>query len=227
MKRLVLIFLVLLIAFPSAFASGQRDGNSETPEASGGTAEAPEKITLTFYRYSNAAHNLYTLPLLEVFERENPNIKIESVEVSSGGFEALATKVLLALAAGNPPDVCEMGYTLIKTMVESGSTVPLDSFISADSEFKALNLNTAMMDLGVVNNKQYLMPLGVSTPAMFINRDLFRKAGLDPDNPPKTWQETEDAAMTLKKAGYDGVIWSWTTTGNWIFQTMIENAGCK
>ena len=224
MKKFILIslFFILVCSFVTASGQAEADGEVTNSEI---TQTRTEVTHLTFYRYSNAAHNLYTLPLIEAFENENPLIKIDSVEVSSGGFEALATKVLLALAAGTPPDVCEMGYTLIKTMVESGSTVPLDRFIQSDSAFQKQKLNSSMMNLGKANGKQYLMPLGVSTPAMFINRDLFKKVGLDPDNPPKTWEETEKAAQVLKDAGYDGVIWSWTTTGNWIFQSMIENAG--
>jgi multiple sugar transport system substrate-binding protein len=222
MKKSILITVLFLLVVSFAGAAGQNEAGGDS--AAGGQVKTAV-TNLTFYRYSNAAHNLYTLPLIETFEADNPMIKIESVEVSSGGFEALATKVLLALAAGTPPDVCEMGYTLINTMVESGSTVPLDPFMAEDSDFQKLKINQAMMNLGKANDKQYLMPLGVSTPAMFINRDLFIKVGLDPDSPPRTWEETEKAAQILKDAGYNGVIWSWTTTGNWIFQSMIENAG--
>ena len=137
----------------------------------------------------------------------------------------MATKVLLGLAAGTPPDVAEAGYTLIKTMVESGSCVPLDSFMKADADFNTKDLISATLNLGKVEGKQYLMPLGVSTATMFMNTDLFREVGLDPNDPPKTWKETEQTAQVFKDAGYDGVIWSWTTTGNWIFQTMIECNG--
>jgi len=219
MKRVITVLCCVLAVASLASATGTKD------VPAGGGQPSTEPVTLSFYRYSNAAHNAYGIPLIETFQAENPNITLESVEVSSGGFEALANKVLLGLAAGTPADVCEMGYTLVRTMVESGSVVPLDPFIAADAEFRSLDLAKAMMDLGVVNGTQYLIPLGVSTPVMFINADLFREVGLDPNNPPKTWQETEDAAQVLKDAGYDGVIWSWTTTGNWIFQNMIENAG--
>lgn len=218
MRRVTSVFLCLLSVAFTAHATGVAE---PAPE------QASENITLSFYRYANAAHDAYGIPLIEAFEAENNRIQIEPVEVSSGGFEALASKVLLGLAAGAVPDVIEMGYTLTRTMVESERVVPLDPFIANDTEFRARSLSTAMMNLGVIGGKQYLMPLGVSTPVMFINADLFREVGLDPANPPKTWQETRDAAEVLKDAGYDGVIWSWTTTGNWIFQNMVENAGGK
>ena len=45
------------------------------------------------------------------------------------------------------------------------------------------------------------LPLGMSMPALFWNKDVFRKAGLDPDAAPKTWQDVQKAAGTLFDAG--------------------------
>jgi sn-glycerol 3-phosphate transport system substrate-binding protein len=45
------------------------------------------------------------------------------------------------------------------------------------------------------------LPIGLSTPVLFINKDAFRKAGLDPENPPKTWAEVQKAADKLFDAG--------------------------
>ncbi len=81
------------------------------------------------------------------------------------------------------------------------------------------------LDLGKVDGKQYLIPLGTSTPIMLINKDLFQKVGLSADNPPKSWAEAEAASKILKDAGYMGSLWGWSITGNWIFQTLVENSG--
>ncbi len=45
------------------------------------------------------------------------------------------------------------------------------------------------------------LPIGLSTPVLFINKAAFRKAGLDPDKPPKTWAEVQQAADKLFDAG--------------------------
>jgi sn-glycerol 3-phosphate transport system substrate-binding protein len=45
------------------------------------------------------------------------------------------------------------------------------------------------------------LPLGLSTPILFINKSAFRKAGLDPEKPPKTWAEVQQAADKLFDAG--------------------------
>jgi len=45
------------------------------------------------------------------------------------------------------------------------------------------------------------LPIGLSTPVLFINKAAFRKAGLDPEKPPKTWAEMQVAADKLFDAG--------------------------
>ena len=45
------------------------------------------------------------------------------------------------------------------------------------------------------------MPFNSSTQVLYINKDAFRKAGLDPNRPPKTWPEVGAAAEKLKAAG--------------------------
>ncbi|AGF74196.1 sn-glycerol 3-phosphate transport system substrate-binding protein [Bartonella australis AUST/NH1] len=41
------------------------------------------------------------------------------------------------------------------------------------------------------------MPFNVSTPILFYNKNIFKKAGLDPERPPKTWQDIEDFSMKI------------------------------
>lgn len=215
MKRLTVVLMILLFTTALVYSAGTTE------------AKPTEAQTLVYYRYSSAAHDTYNLPLIEAFMKENPDIVIESVVVTSGGYEALASKVLLANAAGTPPDVAQVGYSLIKTMVESGNALELNPFMAKDPKFNAKSLFPAMMDLGTYSGKQYLIPMGTSTPIMLYNKELFQQVGLDPENPPKSWAEVEAASKILKKAGFNGVLWGWSITGNWILQTMIENAGGK
>ena len=47
----------------------------------------------------------------------------------------------------------------------------------------------------------FALPIALSTPVLFINKTAFRKAGLDPEKPPKTWAETQQAADKLFDSG--------------------------
>lgn len=55
--------------------------------------------------------------------------------------------------------------------------------------------------LGDAKGNLFALPLALSTPILYINKDAFRKAGLDPEKPPKTWAEAQKAADKLFDAG--------------------------
>jgi len=64
------------------------------------------------------------------------------------------------------------------------------------------------------------MPFNSSTPVLYFSKDGFKKAGLDPAKPPKTWPEVAEAAKKLVAAGYKaGFSSAWTS---WIH---VENLG--
>lgn len=46
------------------------------------------------------------------------------------------------------------------------------------------------------------LPLGMALPVLFFNKEAFIKAKLDPNNPPRTWMQVQDAAGKLQDAGY-------------------------
>lgn len=89
-------------------------------------------------------------------------------------------------------------------------------FVAAKREFKPLHLvmkeageafDAAQIapelhvNLGDGKGNLVALPLAWSTPVLFINKESFRKAGLDPEKPPKTWQEVQKAADKLFDAG--------------------------
>jgi multiple sugar transport system substrate-binding protein len=185
------------------------------------------QVTLTFYHFGDATQMAYLEPMIEAFEAEHPNINIESVLSVEGGYEALLQKIRLAAAAGDTPDLAQVGYTYIPSAVNTLGAVNLEPFIEQDAEFGIDALIPAMAGLGRVSGDVYAIPLATSTPVLYVNADAFREAGLDPQNPPRTWAEAKAAAQKLEDAGYEGAVWGWDITGNWIFQTMIESAGGK
>ncbi|HEY9280071.1 MAG TPA: sn-glycerol-3-phosphate ABC transporter substrate-binding protein UgpB, partial [Eoetvoesiella sp.] len=64
------------------------------------------------------------------------------------------------------------------------------------------------------------MPFNSSTPVFYYNKEAFKKAGLDTEKPPKTWDEVAEAAKKLRAAGYEcGLTTSWPS---W---TQLETFG--
>ena len=68
------------------------------------------------------------------------------------------------------------------------------------------------------DGKLLSLPFNSSTPILYYNKDAFRRAGLDPEKPPKTWPEVAAAAKKAQAAGYPcGFTTAWQS---WV---QIEN----
>ncbi|MED1098049.1 ABC transporter substrate-binding protein [Bacillus capparidis] len=103
--------------------------------------------------------------------------------------------------------------------------VPAQKFIDEENTDMS-DFFPNMLDLGKSEEgKQNALPFAVSTPVVYYNKDLFKKAGLDPENPPKTIDEVREAAKKLTTGGQQGIFYDYTMTGAWIFQAMVETMG--
>src|SRR5262249_24852464 len=129
--------------------------------------------------------------------------------------------------AGNPPALALHGFTYARSFAEQTPIVPLQEFIDRDREFDRRDFPEAMLSLGRFGGKIAALPFAVSTPILYYNADLFRKAGLDPRKPPETWAELEQAAqrLTIPSEGQHGIWFHWNITGNWLFQAIVSCAG--
>ncbi|MFC1807995.1 ABC transporter substrate-binding protein [Candidatus Omnitrophota bacterium] len=67
----------------------------------------------------------------------------------------------------------------------------------------------------------YGVPLDVMNIQMLYNKDLFKKAGLDPDNPPRSWEDFLEAGKNLKVAGIQGLVSGWGEV--WMIDCFMSN----
>ena len=75
--------------------------------------------------------------------------------------------------------------------------------------------------------KPYGLAFAASTPIIYINDDLIRKAGGDPEKFPTTWDGIFDLAKKINALGDDnvGLFYSWAITGNWMWQALVFSHG--
>ena len=97
-------------------------------------------------------------------------------------------KLLTAVAAGIPPDCCYTNYQGLPTLAFEGTMLPLDDYYAA-SGVKREDFIKAMMDATIWEGKSYGIPGGADFLAFYYNKQVYRDAGLDPEQPPKTLAE--------------------------------------
>lgn len=70
-----------------------------------------------------------------------------------------------------------------------------------------------------MGGRTYGLPLGVSVPALYYNKDAFRAKGL---KPPMTWAEVERAAEALTSRTAKGMV---IATDVWSFNAIVMSLG--
>ena len=203
MKKVLSILLAacMLVLFMAGCGnSSSEDGSSGSgsPGSSGTSSSSGEQVTLTFMRTGTpeVLHEIFD-PMIEAFEKEYPNIKIDMQDLGWSDAE----KTMQTMAASKTlPDVMYHLPGTIFDLADKGLVLDLTSYV--DDELKE-DMYPAMMQAGQYDGKQYMITCGGTSLILWYNADLFKQAGLDPDNPPKTWDEFLDACKALDKL--DGV----------------------
>jgi multiple sugar transport system substrate-binding protein len=118
------------------------------------------------------------------FEKLHPGYKINLL-----GFDGtvLHQKILLGKAGGPKPDVMQTDTIWLGEFAEKGISANLDSYYanwSGKSDYSASFLNSSKW-----KGHYYGAWLNTDVRVMVWNKDIFRKAGLDPNKGPKTWAQ--------------------------------------
>jgi len=133
-------------------------------------------------------------PIIDEFERTHPGIdvKVETLTWQSG-FE----KIVMAFSSGDVPDLLELGSTWIGKFAAEGTLEDLSSLV------EDMKPDFMMWDLATFQGKTYGIPWLIGSRVLFYNRDLFRRGGLDPNEPPETWDDLLKCARQIDAVGED------------------------
>lgn len=139
------------------------------------------------------------------FNKDNPTIKV--APIYAGSYQDTIVKALTAHKAGTPPVASVLLSTDTFTLIDEDAIVPIDNFVKTAEDkawmggfYKAFLLN------GQVGGKTWGVPFQRSTVVLYWNKELFKEAGLDPNNAPQTWAEMTSMAQKLTKKDAAGKV---------------------
>ncbi|HEY4202607.1 MAG TPA: ABC transporter substrate-binding protein [Devosiaceae bacterium] len=134
-------------------------------------------------------------PMFDAFEKAHPDIKLD-VQYIPGGKDEI-NKLVAAVAAGNAPDVAALDVVATEQFARLEALRPLDDIIAKNPKLSLDLFPAGAVKTGQFDGKQYALPFGGDASAVVYNKKLFREVGLDPENPPKTWDEFIATAQKL------------------------------
>lgn len=116
-------------------------------------------------------------------------------------IDQMVQKYATAAAGGSAPDIIGLDLIYTPAFAAAGQLEDITDFAKGLPYFD--QLSKAHIEAGSYNGKIYGLPLLAEGSVLIWNKDLFRKAGIDPDKAPATWAEIEAAAAKVDALGGD------------------------
>ncbi|MBL9148653.1 MAG: extracellular solute-binding protein [Phycisphaerae bacterium] len=165
---------------------------------------------------------------LRAFEAANPGIRVR--RINPGDSAGFYTKLQTMLAAGEPPDLFYVGSERVASFSSLGILEPLDDFVARDpgtlvlDDFWPATVNAFRFDGSLVGSGTlYGIPKDFTTVGFYLNKDLFRKAGLELPSYDWTWDEY--IAIARRLAQLDDTIGSEFVTWPFIVRAYLRTEG--
>lgn len=149
----------------------------------------------------------------------------EIVPVYTGNYTEGTQKLTAAIAGRTAPGLVMLEITRYGLFADRGALAPLQPYIDAAGSDWTDQIRPFALEASKYLGESYVVPFNVSTPVMYYNKDLFRAAGLDPEQPPKTWDEVTEAAKALTiKEGDEVKQWGVSPPPQWVRWAMTNQA---
>jgi multiple sugar transport system substrate-binding protein len=181
-KRFYCITTLLLIFALTLAACGGGQPTAEEP-AKAEEPVAEEAVTITVWDYYGESSPV--APIVEAFEAENPDIK---VQVESLDWDSTLEKLNVVLTGGTPPDVVTLDMTWLPTFAPLGAFADLEAL--SGGQLNGVPLKDAYspgaIDAMSFNDQVLAMLYDFDVYALYYRADLFDEMGLEV---PTTWDE--------------------------------------
>ena len=159
----------------------------------------PKQITIEFWTHEDGNRQKLEERYIKEFEAKHPNVK---VNVTRQGAAKLIELVQTSFAAGKGPTMFNLSINDEYPYIAAGRVAPMDYKAAGYKNAKEVIAAYApkMLDPVTVKGKVYGLPLELTNWCIFINKKIFRDAGLNPEKDyPKTWEDMVDISKKIVK----------------------------
>ena len=168
----------------------------------GAVSAADAATTVKFWHTFSKSQGEALNKIIANFEKANPDIDVEAEFV--GDYNDIVAKLQAAIPARRAPDAVILEVTRYGLFANNNILTDLTPYLNADP-LKA-DLYDYAREVGVIGGKNFIVPFNSSTPVVYFNKDIFKRAGLSEETPLKTFDDISAAAKTIsEKLGPEGV----------------------
>ncbi|MFA7109423.1 MAG: extracellular solute-binding protein [Sphaerochaetaceae bacterium] len=208
MKKLFVMLIVVLLVVSTVYSNGVEEKTAEN-----------KPVEILFWHTFSEGKEIETFTQIKKdFEKENPEIKVNSVRMP---FDGLQQQVITAVAGDAAPDVMRMDPTWIGKMASMGALVELDRMEGFDDYKK--NAVPGPLSSASLEGHYYGLPLGTNTTVAIWNMDLLKAAGIT--EVPSTIDKLEEMAKKYSNPAEEKYFFTIAGTYTWAMLPWFWSLG--
>lgn len=225
----LLTTLLIMILLLAACASGGMTTGTVTPAAgsqvpaqAANNEPAPkEPVKVVWWHSMGGELGKAVDHLVAEFNKSQAEVKVEAIY--QGSYDESLNKMRASMGSGAGPAIVQVYEIGSRFMIDTKAITPIQKFIDAD-QFDISQLEENILGYYTFNNQLYSMPFNTSNPILYYNKTMFKEAGLDPEQPPKTYEEVAETAKKLTKDGKYGASFAIYA---WFMEQFFANQGAE
>lgn len=160
------------------------------------SAATGDKVTVTFWNGWSGPDGELLTQLVDQFNEKNTDNVFVDMDIME--FASLNEKLATSLASNTNPNL-HLGFAVGEYTVEK-QYIPISDIFDKTGLSKD-DFDPMILDQCYYKGELYGLPFQVTSHYLFWNKDLFEKAGLDPNTPPKTWDELNAFSAKIDTLG--------------------------
>ncbi|MFE5487154.1 extracellular solute-binding protein [Streptomyces sp. NPDC056527] len=222
-----------LTALAACGTSSSTDGSGGSEGSGSSDPSAPldpkTKVTITIDCMPPAAKAAELKEWKEdvaEFNKTYPNVTIQGRSTAGQCLEP--PRFTAMLKAKSQPDVFYTYFTDLPQVLDNDGAADITAYVNDTSVPLLKDIDPNVLGSLKHEGKLYGLPTSNYTMGLLVNRKLFQQAGLDPDAPPRTWDEVRAAARKIAGLG-NGIAgfgeYSAGNTGGWHFTAQMYSLG--
>lgn len=191
MKKISKLFVGVTLAasiFSMMSCSGKKKAQAFDPNT---------PVELTIWTHEDENRTALEKRLISEFQKENPNVTVNYVTYPSGKIKDI---LVAGFAANQGPDIFNIEINDEYPFVVNGRVAPVEPEAAGYKNQKELigSYMDGMLSPVTVDGKIYGLPLELTNWCVYLNKQIFRDAGLDPEkDAPRTWEDVMEVSKKI------------------------------
>lgn len=178
---------------------------------------AAAQTTVEFWHsFGDAKRSGWVQARADEYNKAHPGVKV--VPSYKGSYNDSLQATILAGRQGKPPALVQIFEVGSQLALDSGMFQPIGGIGNVDFS----DYLKPVINYYTINGKVNSLPFNSSSPVLYYNKDLMKKAGLDPKNPPTTFGAMQKACAKIEAANLGATCFGMSLNGWFVEQWMAQ-----